>query len=38
MMMDKFRKEEKFQWREIFMVPCAIAVVSILVLILFLKG
>jgi hypothetical protein len=38
MIMDKFRKEEKFQWREIFMVPGAIAVVSILVLILFLKG
>ncbi|MHC4106442.1 MAG: MFS transporter, partial [Planctomycetota bacterium] len=31
--MDKFRKEEKFQWRQIFMVPGAIAFVSILVLI-----
>ena len=36
--MDKFRKEEKFQWRQIFMVPCAIALVSILVFILFFKG
>ncbi len=36
--MDKFRKEEKFQWRQIFMVPCAIAFVSILVFILFFKG
>ena len=36
--MDKFRKEEKFQWRQIFMVPGAIALVSILILILFFKG
>ncbi len=36
--MDKFRKEEKFQWRQIFMVPGAIAVVSILVFIFFFKG
>ncbi len=36
--MDKFRKEEKFQWRQIFMVPCAIALVSILVFIFFFKG
>jgi len=33
--MDKFRKEEKFQWRQIFMVPGGIAFVSILVLIIF---
>jgi len=38
LVMDKFRKEEKFQWRQIFMVPCAIAIVSILVFILFFKG
>ena len=37
-LMDKFRKEEKFQWRQIFMVPGAIAFVSILVFILFFKG
>ena len=36
--MDKFRKEDKFQWRQIFMVPGAIALVSILVFILFFKG
>jgi NHS family xanthosine MFS transporter len=36
--MDKFRKEEKFQWRKIFMVPGAIALVSILVFIFFFKG
>ena len=36
--MDKFRKEEKFQWRQIFMVPGAIAFVSILIFILFFKG
>lgn len=36
--MDKFRKEEKFQWRQIFMVPGAIALVSILLFILFFKG
>ncbi len=35
--MDKFRKEEKFQWRQIFIIPGAIALVSILVLILFFK-
>ena len=36
--MDKFRKEGKFQWRQIFMVPAAIAFVSILVFVLFLKN
>jgi len=36
--MDKFRKEEKFQWRQIFIVPGAIALVSILVFIFFFKG
>ncbi|MHC4586470.1 MAG: MFS transporter [Planctomycetota bacterium] len=35
--MDKFRKEEKFQWRQIFMVPGAIAFVSILILIILFK-
>ena len=35
--MDKFRKEEKFQWRQIFMVPGVIAFVSILVLIILFK-
>jgi len=36
--MDKFRKEGKFQWRQIFMVPGVIALVSILLFILFFKG
>jgi nucleoside transporter len=36
--MDKFRKEEKFQWRQIFMVPGAIALVCILVFVFFFKG
>jgi len=36
--MDKFRKDDKFQWRSIFIVPCAIAFCAILVLVIFLKG
>jgi len=36
--MDKFRKDDKFQWRSIFIVPCAIAFIAILVLVIFLKG
>lgn len=36
--MDLFKKEGKFQWRRIFMVPGAIALVSILVFIIFFKG
>jgi hypothetical protein len=35
--MDKYRKEEKFQWRQIFTVPAGIAFVSILVFVLFFK-
>jgi len=35
--MDKYRKEDKFQWRQIFMVPAVIALASILVFVLFLK-
>jgi MFS family permease len=35
--MDKYRKEEKFQWRQIFMVPAAIAFACILIFILFFK-
>ena len=37
-LMDKFRKEEKFQWRQIFIVPAAIALVCILVFAVFFKG
>jgi nucleoside transporter len=36
--MDAFRKEGKFQWRSVFLVPCAIALVSILVFLIFFKG
>lgn len=36
--MDLFKKEGKFQWRQVFMVPAAIALVSILVFIIFFKG
>jgi nucleoside transporter len=35
--MDKFRQEGRFQWRSIFFVPCAIALVSILVFLIFFK-
>jgi nucleoside transporter len=35
--MDRYRKEEKFQWRQIFTVPAGIAFVSILVFVLFFK-
>jgi len=36
-LMDKFRKEDKFQWRQIYIVPAAIAFACILIFILFLK-
>ncbi|MFQ6036398.1 MAG: MFS transporter [Sedimentisphaerales bacterium] len=36
--MDKFKKEEKFQWRQIFLVPAAIALVCILVFAIFFKS
>ena len=36
--MDKYRKEEKFQWRQIFLVPAGIALVGTLVFILFFKS
>jgi nucleoside transporter len=35
--MDKYRKDEKFQWRQIFMVPAGIAIVCILIFVLFFK-
>ena len=38
MIMDKCRKEGKFQWRQIFVVPAAIAIVCILVFVFFFKG
>ena len=36
--MDKFREEEKFQWRQIFLVPCVVIAVGTVILILFFKG
>ena len=36
--MDMYRKEGKFQWRSIFVVPCVIALGAILVFVFFLKG
>jgi hypothetical protein len=36
--MDTFRKEGKFQWRKVFMVPAAIALACVLVFVFFLKG
>lgn len=36
--MDKFRKEKKFQWRQIFIVPAAIVLVCILVFAILFKG
>ena len=36
--MDTFRKEGKFDWRKIFMVPAAIALACVLVFVLFLKA
>ncbi|KPL23552.1 MAG: hypothetical protein AMJ75_05845 [Phycisphaerae bacterium SM1_79] len=35
--MDKYRKEEKFQWRQIFMIPAGIAFVCILIFVLLFK-
>jgi len=36
--MDKFRKEDKFQWRSIFLVPCLVTAACVIVFILFFKG
>ena len=36
--MDMFKKEGKFQWRSVFLVPCVIALASILVFVIFFKG
>lgn len=35
--MDKFRKEGKFQWREVFTVPCAVMAVCVLALVLLFR-
>jgi MFS family permease len=36
--MDRFKKEGKFQWRPIFLVPCALIIVCAVTFILFFKG
>jgi MFS family permease len=36
--MDLFRKEDKFQWRPIFMVPCGIMLACVLALVFIFKG
>jgi hypothetical protein len=36
--MDKFRKEGKFQWRPIFLVPGTVALVCILAFMALFKG
>jgi len=36
--MDKFRKEDKFQWRQIFLVPCVITLVCVVAFVLLFTG
>jgi MFS family permease len=36
--MDLFKKEDKFQWRYIFLVPCALTVACAIAFVLFFKG
>ncbi|HDZ68800.1 MAG TPA: MFS transporter, partial [Phycisphaerales bacterium] len=36
--MDLFKKEDKFRWRSIFLVPCALTIVCTIVFVLFFKG
>lgn len=36
--MDKFRKDGKFQWRPIYLMPCTLTFVCVVVLLLFFKG
>jgi nucleoside transporter len=36
--MDRFRKEDKFAWRSIWVVPCAVVLVCTVMFILFFKG
>jgi nucleoside transporter len=36
--MDKFRKEGKFQWRPIFLVPCVVIVAGVVAFILFFRA
>ena len=36
--MDRFRKEDKFQWRPIFLVPCTLTAACAVAFVLFFKG
>ena len=36
--MDMFKKEDKFQWRYIFLVPCALTIACAIAFVLFFKG
>ncbi|MDD4872068.1 MAG: MFS transporter [Kiritimatiellae bacterium] len=36
--MDKFRKDEKFQWRPIYLTPCTLTFVCVIVLLCFFSG
>jgi nucleoside transporter len=36
--MDKFRKDDKFQWRPIYLMPCALTFVCVIALLLFFKA
>jgi len=36
--MDKFRKEGRFQWRPVFLVPCVLTILCALAFVLFFKG
>lgn len=36
--MDLFKKEDKFQWRPIFLVPCVLTIICAIAFVLFFKG
>jgi nucleoside transporter len=36
--MDRFKKEDKFQWRTIFLVPCGLTLLCVIAFLLFFKG
>lgn len=36
--MDKFRKDDKFQWRPIYLTPCVLTFVCVIALLIFFKG
>ncbi|MHC4497805.1 MAG: MFS transporter [Planctomycetota bacterium] len=38
LVMDKFKEEDKFQWRPIFLVPCVLTIVCAVAFVLFFRG